>query len=107
MLTSTTGVLQRQSDGNVAHKVDVADVDEHLGRVESEFTEPKVDIVIWVCRVEDRRLDESWTGVDSEGQWRTNGEPYSATCDTWNCSIYCVPRSTKIYGNVGADSGAC
>lgn len=107
MLARTAGVLQGQSYRDIANKVHVADVDEHLGRVEREFAESKVDIVVRVRRIEDGGLNETGTRIDFEGQGSANGEPYSATCDPWDGCCDSVSGSSERNGNVGADSCTC
>lgn len=106
MLARTARVLQRQSHGYIAHKVDVADVDEDLGRVECELAEAEVDIVVGIVRIEDGGLNEAWAGVDSEGQWSADREPDPAACYARDGRCYCVSGGSETDGDVGGDGRA-
>lgn len=107
MLGRTARVLQCQCDGYIAHKVDVTDVDKDLGSIESELAEAEIDVVVGIRRVENRWLNETWTRVDFECQWRTYREPYSAACYAWDRCLYCISRSAETDCDVGVDWRAC
>lgn len=83
VLCVVVGIRERERDGNVAHKVNIAftklvsgesdgllvnipDVHEDLESIVGEFAKAEVDVVIGIRRVENRWLYETWPGIHGE-----------------------------------------
>lgn len=106
MLSCAIGVFERQRDGN-ADEVDVRNVGEDLSVVEGKFREAEVDIVIRVGLIEDRRLDQSWAGIDKELQLCAHREPDTSSCEPGNNCIDDITGAAEVDGDVLSELRAC
>jgi hypothetical protein len=93
-------VLQSQSDWERRDEVDIADVDEQLPAVVSEFAEGKVGVGVRVSWVENRRFHEPWSWVQQELQTLADGEPDAATGNAWDSASDGVSRGTEMDGSI-------
>ena len=100
MLGSAGGVGEGQGDWQ-ADEVDVADVGEDLAAVEGEFAEAKVGVEVRVRWVGDGGFDESWAGVEEEGQSSVYGEPKTGTGEPRDRDRPAVAWSTEGNGTIG------
>ena len=83
MLGSSGTALQRESNGQ-GHEVNVSDVGEELGAIESEFAKVPQLRIVGISRIADRWLDKTRSGIQQEGELVIDAEPDASSRNMWD-----------------------